>query len=126
MVIHMNAHNTRLGQLGESAACAYLADNGHVIIERNYRCPYGEIDIISKDGDRTVFTEVKTRSALPENSKFGRASSAVTQSKKEHFLMTARQYQKDHPDSLRCRVDVIEVYIVKNSDPIIKHIRSAF
>ncbi len=122
----MDAHNTRLGQKGESAACAYLTDNGHVIIERNYRCPYGEIDIISKEGDRTVFTEVKTRSVLPEDSKFGRASSAVTKSKKERFLLTAKQYQKDHPDALKCRVDVIEVYIIKNGKPVIKHIKSAF
>jgi len=122
----MKCDNQRLGQIGESAACEYLMKNGHIILERNFRCEHGEIDIISLDGDRTVFTEVKTRSVLPEDSKFGRASSAVTKSKKERFLLTARQYQKDHPDALKCRVDVIEVYIIKNGEPIIKHIRSAF
>ncbi|MBE6609374.1 MAG: YraN family protein [Ruminococcaceae bacterium] len=118
--------NQRLGQLGESAACGYLLSIGHVILERNYRSPYGEIDIISLEGDRTVFTEVKTRSALPQNSRYGRASSAVTAGKKESFLMTARCYQKERPGSMRCRVDVIEVYIVGDEKPVIKHIRSAF
>ena len=121
----MNA-NIRLGQLGESAACEYLTSLGHVILERNYRSPYGEIDVISLDGDRTVFTEVKTRSVLPQNSRYGRASSAVTKSKKENFILTAKQYQKEHPESIRCRVDVIEVYMTGGEKPVINHIRSAF
>ena len=118
--------NRTLGQKGESAACEHLISCGHVILERNYRSPYGEIDIISLDGDRTVFTEVKTRSALPQNSKYGRASSAVTKSKKENFILTAKCYQRDNPDSLRCRIDVIEVYMICKDEPIIKHIKSAF
>ena len=121
----MNA-NIRLGQLGESAACEYLTSLGHVILERNYRSPYGEIDVISLEGDRTVFTEVKTRSVLPQSSRYGRASSAVTKSKKENFILTAKQYQREHPESMRCRVDVIEVYITGGEKPVIKHIRSAF
>lgn len=122
----MGANNGRLGQLGESAACEYLISSGHVILERNYRCPYGEIDIISLEGDRTVFTEVKTRSVLPQSSKYGRASSAITKTKKENFILTAKCYQKDNPSSLRCRIDVIEVYIKGNEKPVIKHIKSAF
>lgn len=118
--------NQRLGQLGESVACEYLVSCGHVIIERNYRSPYGEIDIISLDGDRTVFTEVKTRSVMPQNSKYGRASSAVTKTKKDNFILTAKCYQKENPQSLRCRIDVIEVYITGNDTPVIKHIKSAF
>ena len=118
--------NRTLGQKGESTACEYLLSLGHVILERNYRSPYGEIDIISLDGDRTVFTEVKTRSALPQNSKYGRASSAVTKSKKENFILTAKCYQRDNPDSLRCRIDVIEVYMIGKDEPIINHIKSAF
>lgn len=122
----MSASSSRLGKMGESAACEYLLSIGHVILERNYRTPYGEIDIISLEGDRTVFTEVKTRSVLPQSSKYGRASSAVTKIKKENFTLTAKCYQKDNPSSLRCRIDVIEVYIVGNEKPVIKHIRSAF
>ena len=118
--------NIRLGQLGESAACEYLISLGHVILERNYRTPYGEIDVISLEDDRTVFTEVKTRSVLPQSSRYGRASSAVTKSKKENFILTAKQYQREHPESMRCRVDVIEVYITGGEKPVIKHIRSAF
>ena len=122
----MSVSSSRLGQAGESAACEYLLSIGHVILERNYRSPYGEIDIISLEGDRTVFTEVKTRSLLPQSSKYGRASSAVTKTKKEKFTLTAKCYQKDNPSSLRCRIDVIEVYIVGNEKPVIKHIKSAF
>ena len=93
----MSASSSRLGKIGESAACEYLLSIGHVILERNYRTPYGEIDIISLEGDRTVFTEVKTRSVLPQSSKYGRASSAVTKVKKENFTFTAKCYQKDNP-----------------------------
>ena len=54
--------NTRkTGQEYEAMAAKYLEEKGYGILERNYRCPYGEIDIIAKDGSYLVFVEVKYR-----------------------------------------------------------------
>lgn len=53
-----------LGRAGEDLAAAYLEGRGMTIVERNFRCPRGEIDIIARDGDELVFVEVKTRRSL--------------------------------------------------------------
>ena len=53
-------HNQRIGKWGEDAVAAYLAERGYEIIARNARTPYGEIDIVAKQGDITIFVEVKT------------------------------------------------------------------
>ncbi|WP_231441718.1 YraN family protein [Brevibacterium zhoupengii] len=57
-----------LGQSGEDLAAEFLQRQGMVILERNFRCPRGEIDIIAKDGDTIVFVEVKTRRTLAQGS----------------------------------------------------------
>ncbi|HOW01581.1 MAG TPA: YraN family protein, partial [Rhodoglobus sp.] len=51
-----------LGRRGEEIAARYLASRGLAIVERNWRCPQGEIDLIARDGGELVFVEVKTRS----------------------------------------------------------------
>jgi len=70
-----------LGKEGEDKAEEFLKRNGFKILERNFRTPYGEIDIIAKKGSRLFFVEVKTRSSL----EFGRGSEAVTSSKIKHI-----------------------------------------
>ena len=57
----MTEARQRLGKKGEEAACAYLERKGYVICRRNYRCRYGEIDIIAAKGGELSFVEVKTR-----------------------------------------------------------------
>lgn len=54
--------NRELGMAGEEAACAFLKRRGYRILDRNYRCPFGEIDIVGRKRGLTVFCEVKTRS----------------------------------------------------------------
>ena len=65
-------HNQKIGKWGEEAVAAYLAERGYEIIARNARTPYGEIDIVAKQADLTIFVEVKTRTSnkmgLPEES----------------------------------------------------------
>ena len=58
----MTEARQRLGKKGEDAACAYLERKGYVICRRNYRCRYGEIDIIAAKGGELSFVEVKTPS----------------------------------------------------------------
>ena len=113
-----------LGALGESAAAEYLASLGYTVRERNFRTPHGEIDIIATDGDRTVFIEVKTRTAV-KDSRYGRPSSAVSYQKQKSFVSAVKVYQGLLPESNKCRIDVIEVYYL-NGKTEIKHIKSAF
>ena len=117
-------NNVRIGALGESAAAEYLVSLGYTVKERNFRTPTGEIDIVALDGDRTVFVEVKARTA-GNNSKYGRPSSAVNYRKRKNFVSAVKAYQSLHPEAEKCRIDVIEVYFL-NGNTEIKHIKSAF
>ncbi len=116
--------NQMLGQLGEEKACNYLEQNNYKIIERNFRCRQGEIDIIAKDLSKNelVFVEVKTRIG----SNFGRPAQAVTYVKQRHIINVAKYYIYIHSiKKTFIRFDVIEVY-VKESQFKINHIKQIF
>ena len=117
-------NNVRIGALGEAAAAEYLVSLGYTVKERNFCTPTGEIDIIALDGDRTVFVEVKART-VGNGSKYGRPSSAVNYRKRVNFVSAVKVYQGLHPESQKCRIDVIEVYLLSGNTEI-KHIKSAF
>ncbi len=116
--------NAQVGASGESAAAEYLVSLSYTVMERNFRAASGEIDIIALDGDRTVFVEVKARTA-DSGSKYGRPSSAVTYQKRKNFVSAVKAYQKLHHEAEKCRIDVIEVYFLSGKTEI-KHIKSAF
>ena len=116
--------NVRVGMNGESAAAEYLVSNGFAVKERNFRTAGGEIDIIAEDSGRTVFVEVKARTS-DKSSKYGRPSTAVNYRKRQSFITAVKAYQRLHPESQKCRIDVIEVYFLNGSVEI-KHIKSAF
>ncbi len=84
----MGRANIEKGKAGEENALEVLKKNGYKIIERNYRCRYGEIDIIARDGETIVFVEVKTRS----NSSFGPPKAGVDHKKQRHIIKTATEY----------------------------------
>ncbi|MCH1553912.1 MAG: YraN family protein [Luminiphilus sp.] len=96
----------RGGRAGEASAVNFLLSHGHRIIERNFACRYGEIDIISYDG-AVVFSEVKMRSGYA----YGGASAAVTKTKQQKILKTARLYLQQNPEQAlcACRFDVIAI-----------------
>ena len=85
------------GQLGENLACEYLVKNNYKIIERNFRQPWGEIDIIAKKSDKTlVFIEVKT---MTENSATGlKPEDQLSTSKLEKVKRTASLYANYYPE----------------------------
>ncbi len=97
-----------IGKLGEEYACTYIEKMGMEIIERNFRCKMGEIDIIAIDGEELVFIEVKTRGQLL----FGMPSEAVGNVKKKHIYRVAEYYlMLHHLETIFCRIDVIEVFL---------------
>jgi len=94
------------GALGEKIACDFLGKNGYEILETNYRCPDGEIDIIAKQADTLVFVEVRTKSSRL----FGSPEESITQVKKERLKTLASRYGQEHenlPDAWR--IDVIAI-----------------
>lgn len=101
-------NNKELGNLGESIACEYLIEQGYHIIQRNYSCKVGELDIIASERDTLVFAEVKTRSS----DKFGLPSEAVSYSKQKKIAKTALSYiAYKKLFQYMCRFDVIEVTV---------------
>lgn len=109
-----------IGRWGENLACQYLEENNYKIIERNFLCRQGEIDIIAKDitKNELVFIEIKTRSNL----KYGNPADAVNKEKQKHMVEAIRYYlYKNHINNVPIRIDVIEVYIVQ--DCKINHIK---
>lgn len=99
-----------IGKWGENLACKYLEENNYKIIERNFLCRQGEIDIIARDimKEEIVFIEVKTRS----NFKYGNPAEAVNKQKQKHIKRTVKYYiYKNHIKHIAIRIDAIEVYI---------------
>lgn len=110
-----------IGKVGEELATKYLQQIGYIIIERNFECRQGEIDIIAKDKDEVVFVEVKTRGSFL----YGLPKEAVDKTKKRHLYRSAEFYIyiKKLVD-IPVRIDVIEVY-EKQGNFKINHIKNA-
>lgn len=108
-----------LGSFGEEVVSKYLEQNNYQILERNYYCRQGEIDIIAKDKKEIVFIEVKTRTS----NNFGSPSEAVNYIKLKHMYNSARYYlYKFDLLNMFVRFDVIEVF-VKNEKVRLNHIK---
>jgi putative endonuclease len=110
-----------LGSLGETIAMEHLKEQGYRILERNYRTPLGEADLVVKDGDAVVFVEVKTRATL----EFGRPFEAVTPQKQERLRRIALYYMKHHGIDGPVRFDVISI-VIDHKRRDIEHIKAAF
>lgn len=94
-----------LGKMGEQLACQYLIDEGLILIQKNFRLRYGEIDLIMKEQDILVFVEVKYRSSQA----FGGGLAAVTRQKQQKIKLTAQLYLQSFVEPPVVRFDVIEV-----------------
>jgi len=111
----------KIGELGEDIACKYLTQSGYKIIERNFDCKLGEIDIIAKDKEYLVFIEVKTRTGI----KYGEAKDAVNINKKKHIYRSAEYYTYKYKlENKPIRIDVIEIYKRKEKY-FLHHIKQA-
>jgi putative endonuclease len=102
----MTQARQEFGVRGEELACAELERRGYAILERRYRCGFGEIDIVARDGDCTVFVEVKAR----EGGEFGGGAAAVTPAKQRTIARVAMDYVARRRLSGRpCRFDVVVI-----------------
>lgn len=110
-----------LGKIGEEIACQYLEENDYEIIERNFYCRQGEIDIIAKDKNEVVFIEVKTRT----NNNYGNPIDSITYYKQKHIIKSVQYYlYKRKLEKVFVRIDVIEVYS-KEEKYYVSHIKKA-
>jgi putative endonuclease len=111
-----------VGKAGEEAAVQYLCQQGYRILERNYRCRFGEIDLIARDGRTLAFVEVKTR----RSQRYGPAAAAVTLEKQRHLIKASQVYliQRKKAKEL-CRFDVVTV-AMDAQQPRIELIKDAF
>lgn len=112
-----------LGARGEDLAVKYLKKKGYKLIERNYRCQWGEIDLVARQGDTLVFVEIKSRSSHD----FGLPQEAVGRFKQEKLVQVARAYLAEHrlTENITMRFDVVAVQLTA-SGPDIELIQDAF
>lgn len=113
-----------LGRWGEERAAAYLRRRGYRILETNFRCRQGEIDIIASRGAYLAFVEVKLR----RDAAFAQAREFVTEAKQRRIYAAAEMWLSLHQTELQPRFDVMEIYAPRGMDgPVrIEHIRDAF
>lgn len=91
------------GQVGEDDALAHLQEQGLMLMERNFRCKGGEIDLIMQDGKALVFVEVRKRA----DKNHGGAAASVTISKQKRLIIAAQIYLQRYKMPPPCRFDVI-------------------
>lgn len=113
------------GAWGEMVAAKYLKKKHFKMITTNYRCKFGEIDIIAANKNFLVFVEVKTR----KSDAFATAAEFVDIYKQNRLRSTAEFYLACNPTELQPRFDVIEVYApfgVETKQPVINHLEDVF
>ena len=110
--------NQMKGRKGEDMAYQYLNQRGYQLLDRNYRCPLGEIDLIMADGGTIVFVEVKFRTSYAR----GGGAEAVHYHKQQHLYRAAQWYIRQHRYEGRAfRMDIIEI-----NGKELRHIPNAF
>jgi putative endonuclease len=117
------AQKDDLGRRGEKAAAAYLASLGYRILDRNWRCASGEIDIVALDRGELVVVEVKTRSSRS----YGDPLEGVTPQKLTRLCVLAGAWRRAHRGvrASGTRIDLIGILLARHVDPVIDHLRAA-
>ena len=112
----------RTGKKGEDIAVVYLKSAGYRIVERNYKCLFGEIDIVAKDGDTVVFVEVKSR----KSEEFGDPQVAVGLEKQKKISKISLKYlEEKHLYPCNARFDVVAIKMLPSGNKV-ELIQNAF
>lgn len=109
----------RRGAPAEHLAAAFLERQGLKILERNYHCRFGEIDLVASTGAALVFVEVRARASEA----YGGAAGSITAAKRRRIVAAARHYLARHRSSRACRFDVV---LVRGRDQEIEWLADAF
>ena len=112
-----------LGRRGEAIAARHLVRSGLTIVERNWRCPQGEIDLVARDRDELVFVEVKTRSSVA----YGHPLEAITPRKLARLRRLAGAWCLAHPDErASIRIDAVAVIAPRVGEIEVEHLAGVF
>lgn len=115
----MKINQNNAGLQAEQLAATFLVNHGLKLVDKNYHCRFGEIDLIMKEGTTLVFVEVRLRS----NGRFGNAATSITPQKQRKLILTATHYLQAHGESA-CRFDAILMSTVDVTQ--IEWVRNAF
>ncbi len=116
------ANQQQLGEQGETLAATYLQQKGYNILDRNWNCRFGEIDIVARVGNTLVFVEVKTRHAQTTEDAFA----SITPTKQKRLTSAAQLYLSQvNTEETDWRMDVIAIALPKTGKPIIEHVEDA-
>ena len=121
----MTGNHKDIGAWGEERAARYLRHKHYHIVDRNFSCKFGEIDLIVKNREYLVFVEVKQR----QESDYGLPREFVTAAKQSRLRQTAMLWLMQHPTELQPRFDVVEIYAPEGTatkKPQIVHLENAF
>lgn len=115
------ARNKSLGSYGERVALQRLMESGMVLLDRNWRCDLGEVDLVLRDGDVLVFCEVKTRSTVA----YGHPLEAVTPAKGARLRRLAARWLEEHDEHPQgVRVDLVGVLLAAHGAAEVEHVRA--
>jgi len=114
----------QLGQLGEQVASRYLIAQGYRLLDRNWRCRLGEIDLVAAHADQIIFVEVRTRSGM----RFGSGAESVDGHKQLRLRRLALAYlrEKRLPPDAKLRFDVVSIRLLGDGRYEVDHIKHAF
>ena len=113
-------HNRALGAYGEEVAARHLAERGLVVLDRNWRCDEGELDLVLRDGDALVVCEVKTRTGIEH----GSPHEAVTAAKLSRLVRLGMRWAEAHdvrPPEIR--IDLVAVLRPPKGPVLVEHVR---
>lgn len=110
-----------LGRFGEEAAVRYLRSIGMDVLERNWRCPHGEIDVVARSGTTLVFCEVKTR----RSTRHGGLTEVLTPAKLRRLHALVGAWVAEHPStrSAKVRIDLVALAVRGEKVTELRHLR---
>lgn len=109
-----------LGAYGETLAARHLTEQGMVLLDKNWRCDLGEVDLVLRDGRVLVFCEVKTRSSLA----YGTPVEGVTEQKAARLRRLAARWLAEHEvRPAEVRIDIVGVLVPASGDIEVDHVR---
>ncbi len=106
--LNLTTPRGRLGQWGEGHARQYLEGKGYTVSATNYRCRWGEVDIVAHHGEELVFIEVRTR----RGAAFGAPEESVTAAKSQRLIATAQDYLESNGlEQSQWRIDLVGIHL---------------